>query len=576
MSAERYLLSSLLFVGPACALASRAHAGPTCAAADGPAGFSDATAETGLDFVHVNGMTGEFFFPEMVGPGGGFVDYDNDGDLDVYLVQGGPLAVSPAPPALGDKLFRNDLARAPDGTTRPAFSDVTDASGIVASGYGMGLATGDFDNDGWTDLYVTNLGPNQLMRNQGDGSFEDVTSRAAVAGAAWSTSAAFFDYDRDGWLDLYVANYVKYEVKADVSCYSTSSARDYCGPTAYEPEPDRLYRNLGNGAFEDVTATALRAARPSPGLGVVTADLDGDGWLDLYVANDGVANQMWVNRTNGTFEDEALFRGAALNWMGVAEASMGVDAGDFDGDGDDDLFMTHLTEETNTLYANDGTGFFEDASLRSGLGAPSLASTGFGTGWIDIDNDGWLDLVIMNGAVRVLEELASRGDAYPLHQVNQAFANRGDGTFKDVSRSLGPAWLLSEVSRGAAFGDLDNDGDTDVLVVNNHGPARLLLNAENGGHHWVGLELEGALEKRDMLGARVEVVTADARVLRRRARTDGSYCSANDPRVLVGLGKADAISAVRIRWPNGQTEEWGDIPVDRYTTLRQGEGRSSK
>ncbi|MDE2907236.1 MAG: CRTAC1 family protein, partial [Acidobacteriota bacterium] len=340
----------------------------------------------------------------------------------------------------------------------------------------------------------------------------------------------------------------------------------------YRAQPDRLFRNRGDGSFVDVTATALASTTFGPALGVATADFDGDGWLDIYVANDGEENQLWMNRRDGTLADAGLVSGAALNGNGAAEGSMGVDAGDFDNDGDEDLFMTHLTTETNTLYVNDGNGMFEDRSALSGLGPPSLAATGFGTAWLDFDNDGWLDVLTVNGRVSRTEERAD--EPFPYDQPRQLFRNLGDGRFEEVTARAGATFAVSEVGRGAAFGDVDNDGNMDVLVGNDSGRVRLLVNQVENTHHWLGLRLVGGVEApRDMPGARVEVATSAGTTLWRRARADGSYGSANDPRVHVGLGDATAVSRIRVHWPGGRVEEWTDVPVDRWTTLTEGSGR---
>ena len=334
-----------------------------------------------------------------------------------------------------------------------------------------------------------------------------------------------------------------------------------------------LYRNNGDGTFDDVTAAAGVGRRYGPALGVLTADFDADGWMDIYVANDGEPNQLWINGRDGTFEDRALLAGVAVDFVGDAEASMGVDVGDFDADGDDDLFMTHVSAETNTLYVNGGDGFFEDRSAMTGVGAPSLPYTGFGTAWVDFDNDGWLDLLAVNGDVQAVESLVLAGDPFPLHQRNQVFRNRGGEGFDDVTAGAGPAFDLSEVGRGAAFGDVDNDGDVDVLVANNNGPARLLINDVGGRNGWVGLRLLGR-HGRDALGARVGVSRESGPVLWRRARADGSYASANDPRVFVGLGEVDAVTRVRVEWPGGAVEDWTEVPVGGWTTLTEGTGRA--
>ena len=398
-----------------------------------------------------------------------------------------------------------------------------------------------------------------------------MTAEAGTGDGRWSVPCAFLDYDRDGWLDLYVGNYVDHRVASNKRCYTDAGYLDYCGPKAYEGEPDRLFRNRGDGTFEDVTRRSGLGVSFGPALGAVPADFDGDGWIDLYVANDGAANQLWLNRGDGTFDDGALLAGCAVNRDGAPEASMGVDAGDFDNDGDEDLFVSHLFKETNTVYVNDGSGVFEDATVRTGLGTPSWGFTGFGAGWLDFDNDGWLDVLVVNGAVVLIDELVQQGDPYPLHQENQLFRNTAQGGFEDVSARAGPAFRISEVSRGAAFGDVDNDGDTDVLIVNNAGPARLLINRSGQDRHWIGLRLL-TREGRDALGAWVGVFPGDGSSRWRRVRVAGSYGSSNDPRVLVGLGDVAEVDRVEIRWPDGSVERRGGVPVDAYTTIRQGAG----
>ncbi len=537
----------------------------------------------GIDFVHFNGASGEFDISEMLGAGGALFDLDNDGDLDIYLVQGqmlGPgktLDQALVPPRgalpLTDRLYRNDLEVHADGTRTLRFTDVTAASGLGVRTYGMGVATGDFDNDGWVDVYRTRLGPNQLFRNNGDGTFTDVSNQTGTGDPRWSVSASFVDVDRDGWLDLYVGNYLDHSVDDDLRCFTRTGERDYCGPRQYTPVPDRLYRNRRDGTFVDITAEAQMASEYGPALGVVAADVDGDGWADIYVANDGEPNQLWINQQDGRFRNSALLAGAALNSVGSAEGSMGVDAGDFDADGDDDLFLTHLVAETNTLYINDGSALFEDRTAMVGLGVPSLAYTGFGTAWFDFDNDGWLDLLVANGAVRPLEALVRATDPFPLGERNQLFRNLGTGRFEEVTGRAGAVFALSEVSRGAAFGDVDNDGDIDVLVTNNNGPVRLLINHVGQRNPWVGLRLVGGPGPRDMLGARVGVFRDKVPPLWRRARADGSYASANDPRVLVGLGEGATVSRIRVVWPSGRVEDWTDIAVGRWTTLKEGTGQ---
>ena len=559
--------------------------------------FSEVATETGLDFIHFNGMTGQFYQPEVMAPGVGLFDYDNDGDLDVYLVQGRTLGVDESSADVrdrrvpGDRLYRNDLLNLNDLNTSDGaggslhFTDVTTESGIVTRGYGMGVATGDIDNDGDVDLYLTGVGRNQMFRNDGDGTFTDVSEASGTDDSvSWGVSAGFVDFDRDGWLDLFVGNYLQFDLANRIACVGVAGLADYCRPSAYRAQPNRLYRNQGAGRFVDVTIASGLAREFGPALGVSTADFNADGWPDLFVANDEQENQLWMNQRDGTFENTALIAGAALGPAGERKADMGVDAADFDADGDEDLFVTELTGQGSTLYVNDGSGLFEEQSTRTGLRGPSLPCTGFGTGWLDFDNDGWLDLLAVNGYVhRQPETVATAADPFPLGQRNQLFRNTG-GRFEDVTDLAGTVFDLVEASRGAAFGDIDNDGDTDVVIGNGAGPVRLLLNQIGGRHHWIGLRLvgpavdpgsSGGLEptqQRDMLGTRVEIVRADGTALWRRVRTDGSYASAHDPRVLVGLGSSADAPQVRVVWPDGQSEQWSGLQVDRYTTLTAGTG----
>ncbi len=544
--------------------------------------FTDRAKEYGIDFVHFNGMSGELYIAEILGGGAAFVDYDNDGDLDIYLIQGhmlgkgktlkDALVPPPAGQPLSDRLYRNDLVIQQDGRRTLRFTDVTQAAKIDSTGYGMGVAVGDYDNDGWADLYVTNFGSDQLWHNNGDGTFSNATAKAGLGDPGWGVSAAFYDVDHDGDLDLYVGHYVQFSTDKNVACHAPNSARDYCAPQSYDSLPDRLYRNRGDGTFENVAKKSGITREFGPALGVIAADFNGDGWGDIYGANDGAANQLWINQGDGTFKDEALLAGVAVNMEGAAEGSMGVDAGDFDGDGDEDLFMTHLQNETNTIYVNDGQGWFEDRTLATGLGAPSKAFTSFGTAWIDYNNDSWLELFIANGDVRVSPFLVRAGDIHPLHQTNQLFVNLGNGRFKEVTQQAGKVFGLSEVSRGAAFGDVDNDGDTDILVGNNNGPARLLINNIGNHNHWLGLRLLDT-SGREALGAKVVVSRPGVKSVWRRVRTDGSYGSANDPRVLVGLGQSTKVNAIRIHWVSGRTEEWSATALNRYSTLQEGGGK---
>ncbi len=539
--------------------------------------FTDRAAESGLDVVHFNGATGRFYYPEILPPGVALFDFDNDGDLDVYIVQSrsvvAPDGGAPPPKALPlrGRLFRNDLVVLTGGARQLHFTDVTAASGIVAQGFGLGVAAGDIDNDGWTDLYLTNFGPSQMLHNNGNGTFTDVTASSGTSDQpGFGVSAAFLDYDRDGWLDLYVGNNADYRIDNEKVCPNTAGVRDYCPPQMYGGQPDRLYRNLGRGRFADVTSKALGRAKFGPALGVSTADFNGDGWIDIFVANDGEDNLLWLNQQNGTFREAALVGGVAVTAEGKAEASMGVDAGDFDNDGDDDLIMTELTGQGSNLYLNDGKATFRDVGAASGLGAATLPYTGWGTSWFDFDNDGWLDTLSVNGTIVAQE--GRGGKAFPYDQRKVLLRNLGNGRFESVASQAGAAFALSDAGRGAAFGDIDNDGDVDVLVGNNSGPVRLLVNNVGSRKHWLGLRLVG-VGGRDMLGAKVGVVRSGGPTLWRRVRSEGSYASANDPRVLVGLGDSVERPRLQVRWPDGRTEEWPDVPIDQWTTLKAGGGR---
>ncbi len=483
-----------------------------------------------------------------------------------------------------DRLFRNDTVVDLDGAQGLRFHDVTDAMGVEATEYGCAVAAGDIDNDGHVDLFLANLGRNQLLRNRGsEGSivFDDITDAAGVAGSGNSTVAVFFDYDRDGWLDLFVGSYVGFDASGATRCASLSGAADYCGPGAYDAEPDALYRNRGDGTFEDVSlAVGLRVTPPRPALGAVAADFDGDDWPDLYVANDGEPNHLWLNRRGArghvTFEERGLLSGSAVNGAGASEAGMGTDTADYDDDGDMDIVVAHLIKETHTLYQNDGAAGFRDGTDGSGVGSLSLPYTSFGIGWLDIGNDGWLDLMVASGGVVLDPVLVAAEDPFPLHMKNQLFQSSGkveSGVrFVDVSEAAGEAFQLSEVSRGLAVGDVDNDGDVDAAVFNNGGRLRLLVNQVGQDRPWIGLRLVQGSPPRDALGAKAAVLREGRPTAWRLVKTAGSYNVAGDPRVLFGLGDQPAIDGVRVVWPDGKTEDWIGLDLERYHTLHRGEG----
>ncbi|MEZ5362019.1 MAG: CRTAC1 family protein [Bryobacterales bacterium] len=497
-----------------------------------------------------------------MGSGVALLDYDGDGDLDVYFLQSAPLGNAPSAEAPGNRLFRNELT--PSGRLR--FTDVSREAGVADKGFGMGAAVGDYDNDGDPDLYITNFGPNVLFRNEGDGTFTDVTN-PALAGKEWSASASFFDYDRDGDLDLFVTNYVDFSVANNKQCFDPTGARDYCTPKLYNPVPDRLYRNDG-GLFVDVTAQAGIDKAFGNGLGVICADFDGDGWTDVYVANDAMANQLWRNRGDGTFVDQALPAGAAFNADGLAEAGMGATVADFDRDGDEDIFLSHLSKEKNTLYLNNGHGQFRDETVRFGLAGPSMPYTGFGTHFADFNQDGKLDLFVANGDVTAVESM--RGSAYPFAQPNQLYL-QGEKGFRDATAEAGEAFSTPEVSRGAAFGDLDHDGDLDIVVSNSNGPARLFLNQSNAPRT-LRLQLEGVEDARDAYGARVGLLVEGEAPRWERVHTDGSYLSASSPWVIFALSDAVEQADVTVVWLDGRREVFRAVKANVRTTLRQGQG----
>ena len=530
-----------------------------CCNAAAASHFVDIAQSAGIDFVHRNGATGARYLPETYGAGAAFLDFDGDGALDLYLVNSGRLPQLSNAPAAANALFRNEEGG--------RFSEQTAQAGVGDLGYGMGATVGDYDNDGWADLYVTNFGPNALFHNRGQGRFADVTATAGVGCPGWGASAAFADVDLDGDLDLFVGNYLDYPTQDPLACrIGNSEERLYCDPRKFDGQVDRLYINeghTGGWVFVDRTESFGLASTAGKELGVVFGDYDQDGDPDLYLANDLVPNMLY--RNDGTrFVNRGLASGTSLNGEGVAEAGMGVDMADADGDGDLDLFVTNFQWESNTLYRNLGGGFFADETVPSGITLASMALHGFGTGFFDCDNDGDLDLFVANGHVYDNVKKVDRAAEYA--QRNQILENSGAGIFVDLD-DHGPGLDLVQVSRGAAFGDIDSDGDLDIAVNNsNDRPALLRNDAAVGG--WLGLSLRGAASNRDAIGARI-ALTAGGRTLVREVRRNASYLSSNDPRVLFGLGDAEVAERVEIHWPSGVVQVVEDLSGRQYVVIEE-------
>ena len=512
--------------------------------------FRDVTASSGIDFLHSNGAAGQKNYYEVMGSGACLLDADGDGLLDVYLVT-----------SVGsNKLYRNL------GGLR--FADVTQKSGTGDSGYGMGAFAADIDNDGDSDLLVTNFGPERLYLNQGGGVFREISTQAGVGDAQWSCGATFFDANHDGLLDLYVVNYVNVARPDSVVCRGENGKlRLYCPPKRYPRAQSVYYENRGGGRFRDATKTAGLLGFEARGLGIGALDYNRDGWTDLYVANDLDPNWLFKNRGDGTFEEVGMLSGVSHSETGVALSGMGVAAGDYDNDGWIDLFVTNYVNEPNTLFHNEGDGFFLDVSAASGLGPMSLPLVGWGTDFFDYDLDGFDDLLVANGHT---ESDAERVDPTTTYK-QRAFLcrNRGDGTFEETTSRDAPALATPRAGRGAAFGDLDNDGDAEVILVNQNDRAIVLENTGGTGHHWIGMRTRGTKSNRDGVGARVEVYSGKLRRVR-EVQAGGSYLSGNDPRILFGLGERASVDSVVIAWPSGLKETRKGLAVDRYHLLTEG------
>lgn len=541
---------------PACGDAAPAIVAPRDDA--GPPWFEECAAERGLVFRHESGHAGRHLLPEIMCGGAALFDMDGDGDLDAYLVQGGRLDGTPR--ATGNRLFANR------GGGR--FDDVTADSGAEAHGYGMGVAAGDFDDDGRTDLYVTNVGPNVLLRNLGGGRFEDVTERAGVGDPNWGSSAAFLDYDRDGDLDLFVVNYVRWSLAVERPCDAPRGGADYCSPKSYgAPSAAVLYRNDGGGRFTDFSQAAGIRSALGNGLGVLACDFDGDGREDVFVANDGTPNHLWMQKEDGTFAEEALLRGCAMDMDCVAKAGMGVESVDADDDGDPDLLVANLSGETDSFYRND-RGQFADRTASAGIAAATSSFTRFGIALRDFDHDGLLDLYVATGRVTRTPDPS----APDYEEQDLLFRGAPGGRLEEVRPRGGVAEPYLGATRGCAIGDVDGDGALDLLTVEKDAPARLYRNVVPARGAWTALRVLEA-SGRDALGARV-AFTAGGRRITRWVRSASGYCTASDPTVHVGLGAAAVEGEIEVRWADGALEAFPRPPSGELVTLRRGTGRA--
>ena len=526
--------------------------------------FVDVARAAGITFQHNNAASAEKYLIETMGSGCGWIDFDQDGLLDLYLVNGAATNVyQPAHPQRS-ALYRNNG----DGT----FTDVTAGAGVGAEGlFGMGVAVGDFDNDGFPDLFVCGYGRSILYHNNGNGTFTDVTKPAGVGNRGrWASSAAWFDYDNDGRLDLVIANYVDWSPERNFYCGDRGPGmRSYCHPDDFNPEPPTLFHNNGDGTFTDMTKSSALVSKPGNGLGVVTFDYDNDGWQDIFIANDHMPNSLFHNNRNGTFSEVGYFAGVAVSADGQFEAGMGTDAADTTNDGRMDLVVMHLDMQLARLYQNLGDGTFEDATARSKLSYSTFHMSEFGAKLFDYDNDGWRDLFMANG--HVLDNIQRYRSEVSYAEPKLMFRNTGGGIFANVSNQLGADFVLPRVSRGAAVGDFDNDGDLDILV-NNCGQAPELLRNDGGNrNHWLEILLIGTKSNRDGVGARVKLVAGDL-VLYDQRKGGMSYQSAQDPRLHFGLGQRTKIDSIEIQWPSGLMTKVADVKCDQIIAMKEGHG----
>lgn len=523
--------------------------------------FSDQTEASGIHFKHINGASEEKYLPETIGAGCLFFDYDNDGFLDIYLVNSGKSCENTSQPRTQagemNVLYRNNG----DGT----FTNVTTQVGFQKNnGYGMGCISADYDNDGDADLYLTNFGRNQLYRNNGDGTFTDVTSHAGVGDAHWSVSASFGDYNLDGYLDLYVVNYLDYQVETAHAC-SLEGVHIYCGPHEYPGARDTLYRNNGDGTFTDVTGRS-GVRNTGKGLGVIWTDYNNDGYPDIFVANDAVQDFLYRNNGDGTFTDVAVTAGIAYNSEGRATASMGIANGDYDNDGLSDLFVTNFSLEVNSLFQNDGDGFFTMTTFETGLAEPSFSQLGFGTQFLDADNNGLLDLFVANG--HVWDNVAQITPSLAYKQKCQFFSNTGTGNFNDVSQKAGVFFTRPVVARGTAIGDYDNDGDVDILVSCCGESAVLLRNDSKTENYWVKVQLVGTKSNRDGIGAKVKVQTGEKTQVK-EVVCGGSYASGSERAIVFGLGTHSTVQSIEVKWLGGHVQRLKNLSANQVIHIEE-------
>jgi enediyne biosynthesis protein E4 len=524
--------------------------------------FSDAAKQAGINFKHENGASPHKYLPETMGSGALIFDYDNDGWPDIFLVNGGSFVDSAAASAARHRLYQNNR----DGT----FKDTTASSGILVSGFGMGACSADYDNDGWPDLYVTAVEANRLYRNNGNGTFTDVTAKAGVGGnGLWSSSCAFADIDNDGDVDLYVANYVDFTVKNNKYCSAMQNIRTYCHPNVYKPVPHVLYRNNGDGTFTDITKEAGVYRTDGNGLGVVFGDYDNDGWTDIYVANDSVPNFLFHNKGKGIFEEVGFRAGVSVGGEGRPLAGMGTDMADIDGDGLLDIIVTNLDRETHSLYRNFGKGLFSNVTFESGVGQATLPFVGFGVAFLDYDNDSDLDIAIANGDI--IDNVSQFRDNTTHEQRNLLLQNDGTGRFHDVGPASGPGFALKKVSRTLVVGDLDNDGDLDILIGNNGQTADLLRNDGGNRNNSLLIRATGTKSNRDGIGARLKL-TVGGKTLIRHIKAGSSYQGQNDLRVHFGLEKALQADRLEILWPSGLVDTVEAIKANQIITVTEGRG----